>query len=172
MFNGCKAHFRPTFTYKSRKWGLKFLQDIGYNVGFWGHSVDGMGFCDQNIYQAHDELGMGMFASMGVQDTIGARVFHRDEKMRKEFKRYNEEIDAYNAAAVAVVKKYGFDINDLCAVSATLPDEAHSDTVHYYTPMGTEAFTKQVLDCLLPLLDTDREVTYQQVLYGDDPIGI
>lgn len=96
----------------------------------------------------------------------------QSEKMRKEFKRYNEEIDAYNAAAVAVVKKYGFAINDLCAVSARLPEEAHSDTVHYYTPMGTEAFTKQVLDCLLPLLDTDREVTYQQVLYGDDPIGI
>ena len=88
MFNGCKTHFRPTFTYKSRKWGLKFLQDIGYNVGFWGHSVDGMGFCDQNIYQAHDELGMGMFASMGAQDTIGARIFHRDEKMRKEFERF------------------------------------------------------------------------------------
>ena len=36
-------------------------------------------------------------------------------------------------AAVEVVKKYGFEVNDLYAVSATLSDAAHSDNVHYYT---------------------------------------
>lgn len=96
----------------------------------------------------------------------------QSEKMDKNFKRYNEEIDAYNDAAIAVVKKYGFAINDLRSVSAGLPDEAHSDTVHYYTPMGTEAFTRQVLSCIAPLLDTDREIIYQEALYQDKPIGI
>ena len=88
MMNGHKAHFRPTFTYKAGKWGLKYLQDIGYNVGFWGHSVDGMGFCDLKTYDAHDELGMGMYASMGAQDTIGAGAFHRDGALRAEFERF------------------------------------------------------------------------------------
>lgn len=87
MMNGHKAHFRPTFTFKSRKWGLKYLQDIGYNVGFWGHSVDGAGFSDPQRYDAHNELGMGMYASMGAQNTIGAGAFHRDDALRREFER-------------------------------------------------------------------------------------
>lgn len=96
----------------------------------------------------------------------------QSEKMADDFKRYNEEIERYNEAAVAVVKKYGFAVNDLYAVSAALPEEAHSDPVHYYTSMGTEAFTNQVLSCLLPLLDTDTDVTYQEDLYTGKPVGI
>lgn len=96
----------------------------------------------------------------------------QSEKMSKDFKRYNEDIEKYNEAAVAVVKKYGFSVNDLYAVSATLPDEAHSDAVHYYTPVGTEAFTKKVLSCIAPLLHSDEDVTYKEKLYTDKPIGI
>ena len=94
------------------------------------------------------------------------------EKMSKDFKRYNEEIEKYNEAAVNVVKKYGFTVNDLYAVSATLPDEAHSDPVHYYTPMGTEAFTNAVLSHILPSLEITEEIVYKEELYTDKPIGI
>ena len=94
------------------------------------------------------------------------------EKMGKNFKRYNEEIEKYNEAAVDVVKKYGFTVNDLYAVSATLPDEAHSDPVHYYTPMGTEAFTNAVLSYILPPLEINEEIVYKEELYTDKPIGI
>ena len=94
------------------------------------------------------------------------------EKMSADFKRYNEEIEAYNAAAVEVVKKYGFAVNDLYAVSASLPDEAHSDPVHYYTPMGTEAFTNQVLSFVAPAAGFDTVPTYKETLHTDKPIGI
>lgn len=63
------------------------------------------------------------------------------EKMSKDFKRYNEEIEAYNKTAVEIVKKYGFKVNDLYALSQTLSEEVHFDAVPYYTPVGTEAFT-------------------------------
>ena len=96
----------------------------------------------------------------------------QSELMDKDFKRYNEEIEAYNAAAVAVVEKYGFTINDLYAVSAKLPAEAHSDPVHYYTPAGTEAFTKQVLSYLAPALDITEEITYREVVHTAKPVGI
>ena len=96
----------------------------------------------------------------------------QSERMDKDFKRYNEEIEAYNDAAVAVVKKYGFAVNDLYGVSTKLPAEAHSDPVHYYTPAGTEAFTKQVLSCLaLPLGITD-EIAYREVVHTAKPVGI
>lgn len=49
--------------------------------------------------------------------------------MDKNFKRYNEEIEAYNEAAVGIVKKYGFQVNDLYAVSKNLPAQARSDAL-------------------------------------------
>ena len=58
------------------------------------------------------------------------------------------------------------------AVSKALPEEAHSDAVHYYTPMGTEAFTNAVLSYILPHLDIGSDVDYKEELYTDEPIGI
>ena len=94
------------------------------------------------------------------------------EKMSKDFKRYNEEIEKYNEAAIGIVKKYGFKINDLYALSVTLPEEAHSDAVHYYTPAGTEAFTNQVLSFVVPELGIGEKLEYQEEMYTDKPIGI
>ena len=94
------------------------------------------------------------------------------EKMSKNFKRYNEEIEKYNEAAVNVVKKYGFEINDLYALSVTLPEEVHSDAVHYYTPMGTEAFTNQVLSFVVPALGIEGKLEYKEEMYTAKPIGI
>ncbi len=96
----------------------------------------------------------------------------QSELMSPDFKRYNEEIEAYNTAAVKVVSQYGFQVNDLYAVSVKLPAEAHSDAVHYYTPMGTKIFTEQVLSYLLPALGIDEKIEYIEELYTDKPIGI
>lgn len=96
----------------------------------------------------------------------------QSELMSSDLMRYNEDIEAYNAAAVKVVSKYGFQVNDLYAVSVALPAEAHSDAVHYYTPMGTKIFTEQVLSYLLPALGIDEKMEYKEELYTDKPIGI
>lgn len=94
------------------------------------------------------------------------------EKMSTDFKRYNEEIEKYNEVAVNVVKKYGFEINDLYAVSATLSEEAHSDPVHYYTSIGTEVFTNKVLSIVVPALGINEAIEYREEMYTDKPIGI
>lgn len=96
----------------------------------------------------------------------------QSEKMSKDFKRYNEEIEEYNRIAVEVVKKHGFVVDDLYAVSASLPESAHSDAVHYYTPTGTKAFTNQVLSCLAEPLGLDAVPIYCENLHTDKPIGI
>ena len=111
-----------------------------------------------------------LFPNAKVIFATSTRVL--SEKMSKDFKRYNEEIEEYNRIAVEIVKKHGFEVNDLYAVSATLPESAHSDSVHYYTPMGTEAFTNKVLSHILPHLGIDGEITYKEELYTDEPIGI
>lgn len=94
------------------------------------------------------------------------------EKMDKNFKRYNEEIEKYNEAAVKIVKKYGFSINDLYSLSASLSEEAHSDAVHYYTPAGTKAFTNQVLSVVSRELGINEELEYCEEMYTDEPVGI
>lgn len=94
------------------------------------------------------------------------------EKMDKDFKRYNEEIRQYNVAAEEVVKKFGFEIDDLYTLSESLPENAHSDPVHYYTPVGTEAFTNQVLSCIVPALGINDEIKYREEMHTDKPIGI
>ncbi len=94
------------------------------------------------------------------------------EKMSPDFKRYNEEIEKYNEAALEVVKKYGFEINDLYTLSTSLPEEAHSDAVHYYTPMGTQAFTNKVLSYVLPALGIDEKLEYREEMHTAKPVGI
>ena len=94
------------------------------------------------------------------------------EKMDRNFKRYNEDIEKYNEVAVNIVKKYGFKVNDLYALSKMLPDEAHSDATHYYTSLGTEAFTNQFLSFVTPELGIDETLEYKEEMYTDKPIGI
>lgn len=94
------------------------------------------------------------------------------EKMNKDFMRYNEDIERYNNVACEIVKKHGFQINDLYALSLTLPPEAHSDPVHYYTTIGTETFTNRVLSYIAPALGLDTVPEYKEELYTDKPIGI
>lgn len=96
----------------------------------------------------------------------------QSEKMGADFKRYNEDIEKYNEIAVETVIKYGFKVNDLYALSKALPENAHSDAVHYYTTIGTEAFTNQVLSYLTPLLDIEEKLEYKEEPYTDKPIGI
>ena len=95
-----------------------------------------------------------------------------EERLNKKlFCRYNSEIDAYNEVAVKVVKKHGFFVDDLNAVSKQLPEEAHSDGVHYYTSMGTKAFTMQVIESIKPFLDIDGEIEYKEILHGTKAHG-
>ncbi len=93
------------------------------------------------------------------------------EKMSPDFIRYNSDIEKYNAAAVEVVKRYGFEVNDLYKISVKLPLEAHSDAVHYYTPIGTKAFTNSVVSHILAALGLKDNVNYKEEIHKDKPIG-
>lgn len=96
----------------------------------------------------------------------------QEDKMPEGFKRYNKEIEEYNRVAVDIAKKYGFEINDLYEVSVSIADKAHSDSVHYYTPMGTEAFTNKVLSYIAPALGLENVPEYKEELHTDKPVGI
>lgn len=95
-----------------------------------------------------------------------------EEKMDPNFRRSNADIEAYNKKAIEIAEKYGFEIDDLYAVSKSLPETAHSDVTHYYTHEGTEAFTKQVLSVVAPLLGINEDLEYREDMYIEKPHGI
>lgn len=76
-----------------------------------------------------------------------------EDQMNKNFKRCNSDIEEYNRIATDIVKKYGFEVDDLYAVSLRIGDIAHSDPTHYNTPEGEAAFSEQVVSCLMPYIE-------------------
>ena len=93
------------------------------------------------------------------------------EKMATDFKRYNEEIEAYNKVALEIVKKHGFEVNDLYPISKLLPESAHSDGVHYYTEEGTKAFAEPTLECISKALGI-KTPECKIVVHGKKAFGI
>ena len=96
----------------------------------------------------------------------------QSEKMNINFMRQNSDIERYNTVACNIVKKYGFEVNDLYSLSLTLSPDAHSDAVHYYTTEGTETFANQVLSYIASALKLETVPEYKEELYTDKPIGI
>lgn len=58
--------------------------------------------------------------------------------------RRNKDVEAYNAAAISVVSKYGHIINDLYGLMQGKPNDYHSDVAHYYTRKAAKLMTEQV----------------------------
>ena len=96
------------------------------------------------------------------------------ERLFKENKRYNKDIELYNAAAIAIAKEHGFEITDLYAVANKAPEEYHSDLTHYYTKEGTRLLAEQVIEHLEKQLDIKATpLDYDQLFSNTtDIIGI
>ena len=112
------------------------------------------------LYGVIDKIYIGHIEGVGGDALAGVGIT------------YNKEIEEYNRVAVDIAKKYGFEINDLYEVSVSIADKAHSDSVHYYTPMGTEAFTNKVLSYIAPALGLENVPEYKEELHTDKPVGI
>ena len=76
----------------------------------------------------------------------------REEKYSPDFRRYNAEIEAYNAAARKALEGTGARIDDLYAVMKDVPVSCYSDATHFYTPEGTEIIGSAVLNSILAVL--------------------
>ncbi len=72
-----------------------------------------------------------------------------NEAMAKpEFFRHNSVIKKYNEAAIEVLPSDDTVINDLWSLSCSFPDSYRSDSVHFYTPEGTETIGGKVLSVI------------------------
>ena len=144
----------PDFPY-SLKFDGSDIDIIHWNAGLWDcvHRCGEEAHTPYEIYRYFVDRVCSRMKKLFPNATIifATSTSVISEKMSPDFKRYNEEIEEYNRIAVEVVTKYGFLVNDLYSLSLTLPEEARSDAVHYYTPLGTEVFSKRVLEVISPL---------------------
>ena len=62
--------------------------------------------------------------------------------------RHNSVIEAYNAAAVKIVTKYGFQVNDLYARMKDVPKHYYSDQTHFNTREAAQWITEQVVSTI------------------------
>lgn len=62
--------------------------------------------------------------------------------------RRNEDIRRYNEIAREVCTRLQIEIDDLWSISRKLPEEAHSDLVHFETDLGIRVLGSQVVKCL------------------------
>ena len=86
----------------------------------------------------------------------------QEEKFGPVFKRHNATIEAFNAAALKALEGTDTVIDDLYAVTATAPEECHSDMTHYSTPAGIERVGGRVLSVICRELDiTPAEVNIE-----------
>ena len=97
-----------------------------------------------------------------------------EERFLGECKRYNKDIELYNAAAVEIVQKHGFVVNDLYEITKDIPIEYYSDMTHLNTKEGTRLLTDKVIETIENVLDVKaKELDYDEFFSEkNDIIGI
>ena len=126
---------------------------VHWNAGLWDDllMLDGKPHTPLHVYRENisricDFIGI-LFPNAKMLFATSTPVRNGDEA-GKPLWRCNADTEAYNAAAAETVLAHGGEIDDLYAVAARLPDEAHSDDTHYYTPLGTEALAGAVISAI------------------------
>lgn len=150
---------------------------IHWNAGLWDclTMLDGKHHTPIEIYKEYIERCCVVIEKIfpGAK-MIFATSTPVQEHLFGAMKRYNADIEAYNAAATEIVKAHGGEINDLYPLMIAQPEEYHSDLTHYYTKDGTRVITDQVIAHIEKALDIKaRELDYN-ALFAEkkDVIGI
>ena len=91
----------------------------------------------------------------------------QEEKFGPVFKRKNSTIEAFNAAAIKALEGTGTVIDDLYAVTATAPEECHSDMTHYSTPAGIERVGGKVIECISSELGIEAKAVDMDTFYPE-----
>lgn len=104
MMNGHRAHWRPVYPMAARRHGVEFLQDMGFNVIGWFHSVDSVSVSDEAnaALDELDELGVGVFVNCGAglnivrgrsaEDPETARLYRDFQRMFHRYTRNHPSV--------------------------------------------------------------------------------
>lgn len=125
---------------------------VHWNAGLWDclHMVDGKPHTDVEVYRDY----LGRIHTVLNKLFPGAKqIFATSTTVVEEgyigiYKRFNNEIETYNAAAKEVLAPLGVQINDLHALTCGIPVEYRSDMTHFNTKEGTQLLADRVIACI------------------------
>ena len=168
-FEGVSEVFYPTENCRYAENMLRFAHEWKKN-GKWGDDVD-LVHWNAGLWDVLELFGDEPLTSLSYYKEAIVRIDRRlrmlfpnakmvfatstsvlEEKCTPDFRRHNAVIEVYNKAAVEALSGTDTVINDLYSLSTRLPEEAHSDAVHYYTPLGTEKIGGAVIAVICKLL--------------------
>ncbi|MBQ7976828.1 MAG: SGNH/GDSL hydrolase family protein [Clostridia bacterium] len=150
---------------------------VHWNAGLWDDLVmlDGKKHTSLEVYKENvDRICNIIKILFPNAKMIFATSTPVQEELFTVCKRYNKDTEAYNAAAIEIVKKHGGEINDLYTLMNNAPVEYHSDLTHYYTKEGTKLITNQVINCIEKALDIESKSLDYDKLFAkkEEIIGI
>lgn len=94
----------------------------------------------------------------------------KEEGYGGTFKRFNKDIEEYNAIALSVLSETDTIIDDLYAVTKDIPDCCRSDMTHFNTPDGCKVMGGTVIKKLCQVLDiSESELQTAKAEVADIP---
>lgn len=152
--------------------------DVGvvhWNCGLWDclHMVDGEVHTDLDAYGRYLARIHAVIAKLfpGAKQCFALSTAVQEHLFTGVFKRFNAEIEAYNAKALEVLRPLGVEINDLHAVTRALGPECFSDSTHFNTTPGTQAVAGAVVRFLEGQLGVDSvELDWQAAFVAQKKI--
>lgn len=141
---------------------------IHWNAGLWDclRLGDGLPQTERSVYQ--DNLHRICLAIErlfpNAQQVFATSTAVQEHLFTGVLKRFNADIEAYNAAAIEVVTAHGAKINDLYAVTKNAPAEFYSDSTHFNTKEGTRLVAEPVISCIANNLGvTAKQLDYDKL---------
>ena len=150
---------------------------VHFNVGLWDclHMPDGEALVPIDQYRVNLERIVRMLrTNFPNAKIIFATSTPVIERLFGICKRYNNEIEEYNAVAKEIMAANGIAVNDLYALLIDKPESYHSDLTHFYTKVATKEITEQVLSYIDAAIGTTAKKLDYDALFGEtaNAIGI
>lgn len=190
--DGAAEVFYPNENCRFAEYVLRYAHDWK-NSGKWGDDVD----------LVHWNAGLWDVLELFGDEPLSTRDFYKytipriDKRLRMlfpkakmvfatstpvnekiaspDFYRHNTTIEEYNALAVEALAGTDTVINDLYSLMKNVPDDYHSDFVHFYTKQGTELIGGKVLSVICKQLSLSpsqiKIENFQPEKYDRDEIG-
>ena len=143
---------------------------IHWNAGLWDLLIlqDGEHLTPVEVYAMYIERICKMMKQFFPNaKMIFATSTPVQEELFTEYKRFNRDIENYNAHATAIVKRYGMEVNDLYTLACNSPVEYHSDKTHYGTKEGTRMLADQVVAVISKSLAIEAESLDYDTLFAE-----
>lgn len=124
---------------------------VHWNAGLWDDLVmlDGKHLISIDLYKENIERICCLIEKLFPKaKMIFATSTPVQEELFTAYKRYNSDTEIYNAAAIEIIGKHNGKVNDLYLLMKNASSECYSDSTHFYTKIGAELITKQVVRCI------------------------